>query len=115
LFNLLSKNFRGLLLGEIIYKTLIKFFLLIIIIWFVKDSFDEKFLWILSALSFFFFIVHPAYLSYQNFIEANRNIVISTLCSSCKHFDESAILCTKYDKHPTETYIPCEGSDWEPK
>ena len=102
-------------MGEIIYKTLIRFLFLIIIIWLTKNYFDEKLFWILSVLSFYFFLIHPAYLSYQRFIESNRNIVISTLCSSCKHFDKSAILCTKYDKHPTEEFIPCEGTDWEPK
>jgi len=25
------------------------------------------------------------------------------------------VLCMKYDKHPTENYIPCEGEEWEPK
>jgi len=60
-------------------------------------------------------IVHPAMVSYRWFEERNKKVIESTLCSSCKHFDQSAVLCIKYDKHPTENYVPCDGVDWEPK
>jgi hypothetical protein len=102
-------------LGEIVYKTLIRFAATLLILWFSKDFFGEKFFWIVSLLAIYFFVFYPAYLSYKNFIDSNREVVNNTLCSSCKHFNESAVLCIKYDKHPTETFIPCEGNDWEPK
>lgn len=102
-------------MGEIVYKILIKFGLTLIILWFLKNQFDEKYFWIVSALAIFFFVINPAYMAYKQFLEKNENIVSGTLCSSCKHFDTSAVLCIKYDKHPTESYIPCEGKDWEPK
>jgi hypothetical protein len=102
-------------LGEIVYWTLVRTAIVLPLIWIVKDYFDERFWWILSVLSIALFIVYPAFYSYRNFIEKNKNVISSTLCSSCKHFDESAVLCMKYDKHPTENYIPCEGTDWEPK
>jgi len=44
----------------------------------------------------------------------NKKVIDSSLCSSCKNFDRSAVLCIKYDKHPTENYVPCDGVDWEP-
>ena len=102
-------------MGEIVYKTLIRFVATLLILWFSKDFFGEKFFWIVSLLAIYFFVFYPAYLSYKNFIDSNREVVNNTLCSSCKHFNESAVLCIKYDKHPTETFIPCEGNDWEPK
>lgn len=102
-------------MGEIIYKTLLRFGLLILLLWFFKDRFDEKYFWILSILAMYLFAFHPAYLSYKKFQDRNQVIITSTLCSTCKHFDETAVLCTKYDKHPTEHYIPCEGNAWEPK
>jgi len=101
--------------GEIIYKTLIRLGLSLLILWFLKDHFDEKYFWIISSLAIYFFTFHPAYLSYKKFNEENHSILTETLCSSCKHFDETAVLCMKYDKHPTENFIPCEGKDWEPK
>jgi hypothetical protein len=101
--------------GEIIYKTLIRLGIFLLVLWFFKNYFDEKYFLIISLLVIYFFIFHPAYLAYKKFTEESKNILTGTLCSSCKHFDESAILCTKYDKHPTENYLPCEGNDWEPK
>ncbi len=102
-------------MGEIIYKTLLRVGLIILALWFFKDHFDEKFFWILSILTIYFFAFYPAYLSYKKFQDTNQKIITSTLCSTCKHFDETAVLCIKYDKHPTEDFIPCEGNAWEPK
>jgi len=101
-------------LGEIVYKTLVRFAATLLILWFGKDLFGEKFFWIVSLLAIYFFVLHPAYLSYKKFIDSNLEVINNTLCSSCKHFNESAVLCTKYDKHPTESFIPCEGTAWEP-
>jgi len=103
-------------LGEIIYKTIIRSGLTLIVLWFLKNQVDERyFFFIVSALALFFFVINPAYMSYKHFLEKNQNIESGILCSSCKHFDKSAMLCIKYDKHPTENFIPCEGRDWEPK
>lgn len=102
-------------MGEIVYKTMVRFGLILIALWFGRDFVGEKFFWIVSILSIYFFVFHPAYLAYKNFIEENENVITNSLCSTCKQFDESAVLCIKYDKHPTENFIPCEGTAWEPK
>ncbi len=59
-------------------------------------------------------IIHPAVIQYKMFIKKNKPVLTDTLCSSCKHFDESAVLCMKHDKHPTVDELPCEGIHWEP-
>jgi len=100
-------------LGEIVYKTLIRFVLILLTLWFFKNLFDEKFFWIVSILAIYLFVFHPAFLSYKIFVDENKNVITNSLCSTCKHFNESAVLCTKYDKHPTDNFIPCEGTDWE--
>lgn len=102
-------------MGEIIYKTMIRLGSTIIILWLIKDYFDFSYYMVLSLLSLYFFVFHQSFLSYKKFEQTNRGIISNTLCSSCKQFDESAILCMKYDKHPSENFIPCEGLDWEPK
>ena len=102
-------------MGAIIYKFLLRLAISILILWFFKDHFNDQYFWIISALGVYFFVFQPAYLAFKKFNEENKTIITETLCSSCKHFDETAVLCMKYDKHPTEKYIPCEGSDWEPK
>lgn len=102
-------------MGEIVYKTILRLFLIIIILWFGKNYLDYQFFWIISLLAIYFFVINPAYLSYQDFVDKNNPVINNSLCTSCNHFDKSAVLCIKYDKHPTEEFIPCEGTSWEPK
>lgn len=103
------------IMGAIVYWTLIRMVVVLPLLWIFKDYFDEKYWFILSSLVIAFFIIYPAYNSYRKFLDKNKNVIFESLCSSCKQFDESAVLCMKYDKHPTENFIPCEGADWEPK
>lgn len=102
-------------MGEIVFWTIIRTAFLILILLISKDVWGEKYFWLIASLSFYLFVISPAITFYRKFIEKNREVLESSLCSSCKHFDESAVLCIKYDKHPTVNFIPCEGSAWEPK
>ncbi|MBI9073593.1 MAG: hypothetical protein JEY94_18495 [Melioribacteraceae bacterium] len=102
-------------MGGIIYWTLIRTAILIPTLWFLLDQFDYKFWWIISIMSVYGVIIHPAILQYRSFMELSKEIATDTLCSTCKHFDESAIICMKHDKHPTKDFIPCDGEHWEPK
>ena len=101
-------------MGEIVYYTLIRTLITIAFLWFIRSYLDFQLWIIISLLGVYLVIIHPAISSYKKFMERSRDVVDSTLCASCKHFDESAVLCLKYDQHPTEDYIPCEGSAWEP-
>jgi len=101
--------------GEIVFWTILRTAVTILGLWIIKSEIDFN-LWMLICFAAFYVIIfHPALVSYRWFEEKNKNVISSTLCSSCKHFDPSAVLCLKYDKHPTEDYVPCEGVDWEPK
>lgn len=102
-------------MGEIINKTIVRLFLTILILWFGRDYFEIHFFWIISVLSIIFFVIYPAYSAYEDFTSNNNSVINNSLCTSCKHFDKSAVLCIKYDKHPTNDFIPCEGTSWEPK
>ena len=102
-------------MGEIVFWTIVRIVLVIPIIWVLSSYLDFQFWWIVSMLSIYGVIVHPAIIHYRLFEEKNKEIIESTLCSSCHHFDKSAVLCMKHDKHPTKESLPCEGMDWEPK
>lgn len=102
-------------MGEIVFWTLVRIVVILPVLWISTRYFDPLYWFIISFLGIVFFIFYPTYASYKKFIEKNKSVISETLCSSCKHFDETAVLCMKYDKHPTENFIPCEGSDWEPK
>lgn len=102
-------------MGEIVFWTLIRFALSIPVLWVIKGYFDFSF-WILIVFFLLYgFVLHPAILSYRKFEEKNKTMINNSLCSSCRNFDKSAILCVKHDEHPDENYIPCDGVDWEPK
>ena len=102
-------------MGAIIYWTIIRTAILIPALWLLLDLIDYKFWWVIAVMAVYGIIVHPAVIQYKLFIERHREIINDTLCSSCCHFDESAVLCMKHDKHPTLEELPCEGIDWEPK
>lgn len=101
-------------MGKIVFWSLIRIAALIPVLWIAIDWIDYKFWWILSAMAVYGVVFHPAIIQYRIFKEENREVLEDTICSRCKHFDQSAVLCLKYDEHPKEDYIPCNGIDWEP-
>ncbi|MCU0331931.1 MAG: hypothetical protein MUE93_00810 [Ignavibacteriaceae bacterium] len=102
-------------MGETVFWTIIRAAVTIPGLWILKGQIDFQ-LWIMiSVAAIYVLIFHPAMVSYRWFEQHNKKVIESTLCSSCKNFDRSAVLCIKYDKHPTENYIPCDGVEWEPK
>jgi predicted membrane protein len=102
-------------MGSIVYKTLIRTAIVIAAAWYFADNYYSRFLWILFAMIFFLFVLYPAYTEYKKFQETKVKTLEGTLCASCRHYDPTASLCMKYDKHPTPNDIPCNGNDWEPK
>lgn len=102
-------------MGAIIFWAIIRTAILIILLWIFSDWFEYKYWWAVLSLTVYGFIIHPAVIQYQIFLRKNREVLTDTLCSSCKHFDETAVLCLKYDEHPTKYEIPCGGGEWEPK
>lgn len=101
-------------MGDIVFWTLIRLTFIIPLIWVAKSYIDYSVWWIASVFILYGVIIHPIILGYRKFEEKNKTILESSLCSSCRHFDKSAVLCVKYDKHPSADYLPCEGLDWEP-
>jgi hypothetical protein len=102
-------------MGAIIYWGIIRTAILIPLLWLFLDYIEFKFWWAIVSISVYAVIIHPAVIQFNIFRENNANVITNTLCSSCKYFDETAVLCLKLDEHPTEDEIPCEGSAWEPK
>ncbi len=102
-------------MGEVIFWTLGRIVIIIPVLWILEGYFHSEFWWTFGLLVIYGFIIHPAVIHYKLFQSKNKEIIESTLCSSCKHFDRSAVLCMLYDKHPTKIVLPCGGNDWEPK
>ncbi|PKL88345.1 MAG: hypothetical protein CVV23_10775 [Ignavibacteriae bacterium HGW-Ignavibacteriae-2] len=102
-------------MGSIVYWTIIRTAILIPSLFLLYDWVDSQLWWIIGVVSVYGVIVHPAIIQYNLFMEKNKEIINNTLCSSCKHFDKSAVLCMKHDKHPTVETLPCEGVHWELK
>jgi hypothetical protein len=101
-------------MGEIIFWTIIRTAIVIPLVWFLQDYFTFQLWFTVVLLGIYGVIIHPAVIHYRLFEERNKEILESTLCSSCRYFDRTAILCTKLDKHPSTTFLPCQGFDWEP-
>ena len=101
-------------MGEIVFWTIIRTAVTILGLWIIKSQIDTELWLLISVAAVYVLIIHPAVAAYRWFEEKNKKVIDSSLCSSCKNFDRSAVLCIKYDKHPTENYVPCDGVDWEP-
>ena len=101
-------------MGEIVFWTIMRIAILIPVLWIARGYIEFQFWWTIVLMSVYGVVIHPAMIHYRLFEERNKEVINSTLCSSCKHFDRSAVLCMKYDKHPTKNFLPCEGDDWTP-
>lgn len=101
-------------MGEIVFWTIIRAAVVVPIIWISRSYLDYQLWFLASAMVLYGVIVHPAVVHYRLFIERNKEIMETTLCSSCRFFERSAVLCSKFDEHPTKDYLPCEGLSWEP-
>ncbi|MGE5496621.1 MAG: hypothetical protein ACM3Q2_01005 [Syntrophothermus sp.] len=101
-------------MGGIIFWTIIRMAVAIPVIWALQGWFKLHDWWIGGAFLFYIFVLHPFFVQLRSFEEKNKDIINSTLCSSCRNFDKTAVLCIKYDQHPTRESVPCEGTDWEP-
>jgi hypothetical protein len=102
-------------LGEIVYWTILRTAVTIAIVWVLKTEIDEQLWYIITIALTYGLVIHPAVGGYRKFEQKNKNVIDSTICASCKHYDSSAVLCIKHDKHPSENYIPCDGIHWEPE
>ena len=102
-------------MGAIVYWTILRMAILIPLLWIGTDYIEYKYWWMVVSMSIYGFIFHPAFIQYRLFTEEHKEVITNSLCSSCSHFDETAVLCLKYDEHPTQEVIPCDGGEWEPK
>ena len=102
-------------MGDIIFWAILRTAIVIPAVWILKSHIDEQLWWIVIIAAIYGIIIHPIVLGVKRFEAKSKDILESTICSNCKHFDPSAVLCIKYDKHPTKDYIPCDGIHWEPK
>ncbi len=102
-------------MGGIVFWALVRIAILIPAIWLIVDRYYIIYWKIWAILIIYVVVIHPVYLQYKKFTIANKEIMEDTICATCVHFDESAILCMKHDKHPTHDFIPCNGYHWEIK
>jgi hypothetical protein len=102
--------------GSIVWGILLRTFILVL------SSFVmfEIWTWVRSYWWFVFFIIwyeaaYPGWIQFQQYNENIEKVEESTLCGKCKHFDKTSQLCKILDEHITNDYVPCEGTEWDPK
>jgi hypothetical protein len=102
-------------MGEIVFWTIIRIAVVIPILWVLEAYISPQIWWLIIIATIYAAILHPTIIHYKLFKSKNKEILESTLCSTCVHFDETAVLCMLHDKHPSRIFLPCDGVDWEPK
>lgn len=101
-------------MGAIIFWAIIRTAVIIPVLWISGAYFDYESWWIICIIAIYVAVIYPAIIQYKKFEEDNKEVFEDTLCSSCRNFNKSAVICIKYDQHPSTTVVPCEGMDWEP-
>jgi len=102
-------------MGGIVYWGLLRTAVVIVLLWLSYDYINSQYFWIIFAIAIYVVLIHPIVSQYKEFVMKNRNVINNSLCSKCQHFNETAVLCMKYDEHPTDDFTPCDGLDWEAK
>jgi hypothetical protein len=103
--------------GSIVSWTLLRAVIYVLAAIFAFDYFrwvDYSLWWTVCVALFYAFVIYPMQVQYNHFRDETKSIVSGTLCSTCRHFEQTGILCLKLDEHVTDTYIPCDGQLWEP-
>ncbi|NBO69386.1 MAG: hypothetical protein EBU66_07700 [Bacteroidetes bacterium] len=100
--------------GTVVLGGMIRLSILVITMWWISDYWEFHQFWPLFSILVVMIVFYPAYREMSLFSESVESVAESTMCGSCMHFESSAQICSKYDEHITEQYIPCEGMDWEP-
>ncbi|MBR9976909.1 MAG: hypothetical protein KFH87_02370 [Bacteroidetes bacterium] len=70
---------------------------------------------IITLVMLYAAVVHPMQVQYRIYREETLAVMDGTLCSTCKYFEPTGVLCSKLDEHVSEDHIPCEGELWEPE
>lgn len=70
---------------------------------------------ILTLIMVYAVVIHPLQVQYRIYREETARVMEGTLCSTCKYFEPTGVMCAKLDEHVSEDYIPCGGELWEPK
>lgn len=104
----------GIFMGAIIFWAIVRMLVVIPLVWIMQAYLPGQYWWAVGFLAIYGIVIQPALVQYRNFEEENKEVIRHTLCSSCRNFDTTAVLCLKYDQHPTREKLPCEGLDWEP-
>lgn len=101
--------------GSIIAGAIFRTAIIMILALALNAVFDFRSNWVIILLALWFLVAYPAYKKYQKFNDQEDQLSDSIICGSCIHYDKSAQLCTLYDQHIKEDFIPCDGLEWEPR
>jgi hypothetical protein len=105
-------------IGSIVSWAIIRAAIVIAIAWALYEFMSWKdygIWWMVTAMAMYAIVVHPITVQYRLYREETRAVIDGTLCSSCRYFEETGVLCTKLDRHVSADVIPCEGELWEPR
>ena len=102
-------------IGSIVLYALIKITLMMLGGWFIIEFYSMQQYWWILLLSIILLALLPAYQQYEIYQEQSKIIQKNSLCATCRHYDDSGIVCTIMDEHVSAHYTPCGGAGWEAK
>lgn len=100
-------------IGSIVLFALLKITALMLGGWLLIEYTEMQQYWWILILSIVLFALMPAYQQYELYREQSKTIAKNSLCASCRHYDDSGIICTIMDEHVSVQHTPCGGAGWE--
>lgn len=102
-------------IGSIVLYALLKITALMLGGWFIIDYYKMHQYWWLLLASMLVLAILPAYQQYEVYREQSKIIEKNSLCATCRHYDDSGMVCTIMDEHVSVHFTPCGGAGWEGK
>ncbi|MCB2205704.1 hypothetical protein KQI65_13245 [bacterium] len=106
-------------IGSIVSWAIFRAAIVIVVSYFIIENVHwlrlESWWWIVIVFLLYAVVLHPMQVQYRIYREETASVMEGTLCSTCRYFEPTGVLCSKLDEHVSADHIPCEGELWEPK
>lgn len=101
--------------GSVVWGVILRSAIIIALGFLLIQRSEFREYWWFFLFFFWFVAIYPGWRQYSKYQTRIKKLEENTLCGSCKHFEQTSILCKIYDEHVSKEYIPCDGLNWEPK
>ncbi len=102
-------------IGSIVLYCIVATAATLLVYWYIFEFQDASESWHLAFFAAWIVAMYPTLRMYETYKKQSKKIEENALCSTCRNYEETGLLCRLYDEHVSANYTPCEGNDWQPR